>query len=125
MIEKEEEYLFETPEWLEKRHEWNKALEIYSEHLIQEPSNPYFQRGKLRCLKNLFDWENLSNLVGQMWDQEVKALEKHGKTTCRAIVASLAFEPIVFVSRNISWMTKSNLRPDAFSLEIISSNCFR
>jgi FKBP12-rapamycin complex-associated protein len=79
MIEKDEEHQFETPEWLEKRHEWNKALEIYSDNLIQEPSNPIYQRGKLRCLKNLFDWENLSNLVGQMWDQELKVLEKNGK----------------------------------------------
>ena len=79
MIEKEEEYLFETPEWLEKRHEWNKALEMYSDKLIQQPSNPVYQRGKLRCLKNLFDWENLSNLVGQMWNQELKVLEKNGK----------------------------------------------
>lgn len=79
MIEKDEEDQFETPDWLEKRHEWNMALEIYSDKLCQEPTNPVYQSGKLRCLKNLFDWENLSNLVGQMWDQELKSLERNGK----------------------------------------------
>ena len=39
MIEKDDEIQFETPEWLEKRHEWNTALERYSEILEDEPHN--------------------------------------------------------------------------------------
>lgn len=39
MIEKDDEILFETPEWLEKRHEWNSALDKYSELLEENPNN--------------------------------------------------------------------------------------
>jgi serine/threonine-protein kinase mTOR len=81
MIEKEESYQFETAEWLEKRHEWNLALQIYSDQLIYEPKNHEYQRGKLKCLKNLYDWENLSSLVGQMWEQELQRQERPGQAT--------------------------------------------
>lgn len=72
MIEKVDEIQFETPEWLEKRHEWNNALEKYSEVLEINPHIYANQIGKLRCLKKLSDWKNLSVLVKQMWDQEVQ-----------------------------------------------------
>ena len=38
-----------------------------------------FKQGQLTCLRNLFDWENLSNLVGQMWDKELKNLKNKDK----------------------------------------------
>lgn len=75
MIEQDEQKQFNTPEWLEKRHEWNAALQMYSDALYNQPTNIEFQRGKLRCLKNQYDWENLASLVGQMWDQELQKQE--------------------------------------------------
>jgi hypothetical protein len=63
LIEKDEYYKYETMEWLEKRHEWNQALHIYSDQLFYYPDNKELKKGKLRCLKNLYDWENLSKMV--------------------------------------------------------------
>lgn len=34
-----------------------------------DPQNLEILKGKLNCFRNLFDWENLSDLVEQMWDQ--------------------------------------------------------
>lgn len=48
----------------------------YSDKLYYEPDNLEYKKGKLRCLKNLYDWENLSRMVGQMWDNELMNLEK-------------------------------------------------
>lgn len=48
----------------------------YSDKLYYEPENLEYKKGKLRCLKNLYDWENLSRMVGQMWDAEITNLEK-------------------------------------------------
>ena len=76
LIEKDESYKYETMEWLEKRHEWNQALQSYSDKLYFEPENLEYKKGKLRCLKNLYDWENLSRMVGQMWDHELMNLER-------------------------------------------------
>jgi len=42
------------------------------------PNDRGYQKGKLRCLKNLYDWENLSSMVGQLWDAELSDLEKRG-----------------------------------------------
>ena len=49
---------------------WSQALKLYSEKLYEDPVNIEYQKGKLRCLKNLNDWDNLSALVSQMWEQE-------------------------------------------------------
>mmetsp|Transcript_20798 Transcript_20798/g.32066 ORF Transcript_20798/g.32066 Transcript_20798/m.32066 type:complete len:115 (+) Transcript_20798:4966-5310(+) len=42
LIERDEYSQFETPEWLEKRHEWSYALDIYSDNLIDEPVNQVY-----------------------------------------------------------------------------------
>lgn len=55
--------MFDTAEWLEKRHEWKDALMDYSQKLSEDEGNLQYQFGKLRCLKNLSDWNNLSGLV--------------------------------------------------------------
>lgn len=82
MIEKEESYQFQTVKWLEKSREWNQALKIYNKKLINNQHgaiSPFDQLenqlGKLRCLKNLFDWTNLSKMVGQMWDTELENIQ--------------------------------------------------
>ena len=64
LIEKDDIDLYETMEWLEKRHEWNKALDHYNVELYAQPDNLELKKGKLRCLKNQFDWQNLSKMVG-------------------------------------------------------------
>jgi len=64
LIEEDDRRKYETAEWLEKRHEWSPALQEYSEKLQAEPTRLEYQKGKLRCLKNLYDWDNLSSLVG-------------------------------------------------------------
>jgi len=52
---------------------WSKALEMYTYKLSESPEEKsQYEMGKLRCLRNLMDWENLSNLVAQMWDKEEK-----------------------------------------------------
>jgi len=78
LIEESDRKKYESAAWLEKRHEWNAALEGYSEKLAEDPTRLEYQKGKLRCLKNLYDWDNLSSLVGQMWDQELKKKAKAG-----------------------------------------------
>ena len=45
--------------------------------------------------------------------------------TWRAISASLALEPMVLVSRNISWVRNSSLRPFDSCAAMIASNCSR
>src|SRR5262249_9795568 len=46
-------------------------------------------------------------------------------TTCREISTSLALEPIVFASRNISWVRNSSFRPGLSGSFMISRNWSR
>ena len=61
----------EKEDWYEKLHRWRDALRIYEQKEIMDPSNLEILKGKLNCYRNLFDWENLSDLVEQMWDQQL------------------------------------------------------
>ena len=57
----------EKEEWYEKLHRWRDALRIYEQKEIDNPQNFDILKGKLNCFRNLYDWENLSYQVEQLW----------------------------------------------------------
>jgi len=69
----------EKEDWYEKLHRWWDALRIYEEKLQQAPLEPEAFKGKLKCLKNLSDWNTLASEVSQLWDQhELRSSEIAG-----------------------------------------------
>ena len=42
--------------WLEKLHEWDKALEAYTKKAAHNPDDPTFLQGQMRCLEALGEW---------------------------------------------------------------------
>lgn len=59
----------EKEDWYEKLHRWKDALRIYEGKEQTDRNNFEFFKGKLNCFKNLSDWENLSYLIEQKWEQ--------------------------------------------------------
>lgn len=53
--------------WFEKLHEWDKALEAYEAKQEQQPDEPAYLLGRLRCLEALGQWDELHRLAGDRW----------------------------------------------------------
>ena len=47
------------PSWHEKLENWQAALSSYSVRLLDEPSNPEWIGGRMRCLASLGEWDRL------------------------------------------------------------------
>ncbi|KAJ2945766.1 hypothetical protein O0L34_g608 [Tuta absoluta] len=53
--------------WYEKLHNWEKALNLYDEKLIEQPDNMDATLGELRCFEALGEWVKLYNTVSSKW----------------------------------------------------------
>ncbi|KAF0991745.1 hypothetical protein HZS_5835, partial [Henneguya salminicola] len=49
--------------WLEKLHDWDKALELYEKKLPQKPNDIELLLGKMRCLEALCEWKQLDTIL--------------------------------------------------------------
>lgn len=64
--------------WYEKLHNWEKALNLYSEKLSADPDDVDAYLGELRCYEALGEWLKLYNTVSESWvkmgtDEKYKA----------------------------------------------------
>lgn len=55
--------------WYEKLHNWEKALNLYGEKLVQDSDNMEAYLGELRCFEALGEWVKLYNTVSKRWPQ--------------------------------------------------------
>lgn len=53
--------------WMERLQRWDRALVMYEDKLKQDPDNINAVMGKLRCLKALGEWEQLSVAADEVW----------------------------------------------------------
>ncbi|KAG0688350.1 phosphatidylinositol kinase- protein kinase tor1 [Pichia californica] len=54
--------------WYEKLQRWDDALHAYNEREKEEPNSTEITMGKMRCLHALGEWESLSMLAREKWD---------------------------------------------------------
>lgn len=54
--------------WYEKLQRWDDALHAYNEREKEEPNSTEITMGKMRCLHALGEWETLSMLAREKWD---------------------------------------------------------
>lgn len=55
--------------WYEKLHNWEKALEAYTEKLTDNPHDIELALGQMRCMEALGDWEELQKVAHAHWSQ--------------------------------------------------------
>ncbi|KAJ0174518.1 hypothetical protein K1T71_009626 [Dendrolimus kikuchii] len=53
--------------WYEKLHNWEKALNLYSEKLSMDPGDMDAYLGELRCYEALGEWVKLYNNISKSW----------------------------------------------------------
>ncbi|KAI9736363.1 MAG: phosphatidylinositol kinase- protein kinase tor1 [Cirrosporium novae-zelandiae] len=56
--------------WFEKLQRWEEALAAYQKREADEPDSFEIVKGKMRCLHALGEWDVLSNLAQDKWNQE-------------------------------------------------------
>jgi FKBP12-rapamycin complex-associated protein len=54
-------------QWYEKLHDWEKALELYTQKLDTNPDNIDLTLGQMRCLEALGDWQGLEEIAKEKW----------------------------------------------------------
>ncbi|CAG5108662.1 Similar to Mtor: Serine/threonine-protein kinase mTOR (Rattus norvegicus), partial [Cotesia congregata] len=57
--------------WYEKLHNWDKALDLYSERLETDPSDVESTLGKMRCLEALGEWGQLHEVATREWSNQI------------------------------------------------------
>ncbi|CAG9112211.1 unnamed protein product [Plutella xylostella] len=53
--------------WYEKLHNWEKALNLYGDQLMTDPSDVDANLGQMRCLEALGEWGRLYDTVSERW----------------------------------------------------------
>lgn len=71
--------------WYEKLHNWEKALGLYKEKLINDPTNQDACLGQMRCLEALGEWGQLH----EVFEEKMSILSEENKQKgCRLALAS-------------------------------------
>ena len=105
------------PLWHEKLENFQGALSSYSVRLLEDPANPEWINGRMRCLSALGEWDRLIDVAGdsatacynlQRWDQLSVALRKSSMQDFESLVysAALAVRDGHFMEAN-SFVTKA------------------
>lgn len=55
--------------WYEKLHNWEKALNLYGDKLVSDPSDSESILGQMRCLEALGEWGKLYDSVSKRWSK--------------------------------------------------------
>lgn len=63
------EHLRVKERWYEKLHNWEKALDAYTEKLQDNPHDIELALGQMRCMEALGDWEELQKVAHTHWTQ--------------------------------------------------------
>lgn len=53
--------------WYEKLGRWEDALSVYERKQQEDPTNPAFTAGRIRCLDALGEWKRLNRLAREKW----------------------------------------------------------
>ena len=71
--------------WFEKLGRWEEALSIYQKKLSQNPLNTELSLGKLRCLKALGKWEEISGICDNL--SKTVVLEENSEEIKKSLVS--------------------------------------
>lgn len=81
-----------TEDWYEKLQKWPEALKIYEKKNITEQNYHTVNKGKLRCYRNLMDWDKLSLLIDDMWNDHLKQMDNESKNKTKDLIKSHAHD---------------------------------
>ncbi|TID15752.1 hypothetical protein CANINC_004281 [Pichia inconspicua] len=62
--------------WYEKLQRWDDALHAYNEREKEEPNSTEITLGKMRCLHALGEWEALSMLAREKWNESKPEIQR-------------------------------------------------
>jgi FKBP12-rapamycin complex-associated protein len=62
--------------WYEKLQRWDDALHAYNEREKEEPNSTEITMGKMRCLHALGEWELLSMLARDKWNDSTPEIQR-------------------------------------------------
>lgn len=62
--------------WYEKLQRWDDALYAYNEREKEEPNSTEITMGKMRCLHALGEWESLSILAREKWNDSTPEIQR-------------------------------------------------
>ena len=81
-----------TEDWYEKLQKWPDALKIYEKKQITAQNYTNVTKGKLNCYRNLMDWEKLSGLIDEMWEEHLKATDMDHKKKTKELIRDHAHD---------------------------------